>query len=135
MNRKTIFPALVQQDLTLKFVNIVPLKNHLLQFRGQMVAVTVDKLRKKRSSDQNRYYWGVVIEMIAAECGYRSGEEKEAIHLEMKRRFLPTNGPLRLPASTEKLSTAEFAEYVEAVKRWAAEYLKIYIPEPNEVDY
>ena len=34
--------------------------------------------------------------------------------------------------STTDLSTAEFNNYIEVVRKWAAENLDIYIPDPNE---
>jgi len=34
--------------------------------------------------------------------------------------------------STTELSKSEFGDFIEDVKQWAAEYLNVIIPEPNQ---
>ena len=53
----------------------------------------------------------------------------------MKMKFLRIHEDTDLPSvrSTAKLSTVEFAEYVEQVRRLAAE-MGCYIPDPGGVD-
>lgn len=131
---KEVFAAEVREDLTLRFINPAKFKQHLLPLKGQLVMVTAEKLRKHRTDDQNRYYRGVVLKLIGDHCGYRGSEELEALHHEMKRRFLPNRGRLNIPVSTTALNTAEMTEYIENVRRWAAEELQLYIPDPNEVE-
>ena len=130
---KTIFYATVKEDLSISFLNVAKVKQHILPFRGQTVEVTIEKRRKRRTDNQNSYYWGVVIRTIANECGYRSDEELAAVHAELKKKFLPHNGKLALPQSTTTLNTADFTEYIEKVRAWAATELGIYIPDPNEI--
>lgn len=130
---KTVFPARVNDDLTIQYINPARIKQHLLHLRGQLVEVTVEKLRKHRSEEQNRYYRGVVLKMIADHCGYRGAEELEALHQEFRRRFLPKRGELNIPVSTTGLNTKEFSEYIDIIRQWADEQLKLYIPEPGEI--
>lgn len=130
---KHVFFATVEEDLTLRFLNVAAWKTHLLKFKGKTVQVTAENLRKVRSTEQNAYYWGVVVRMIADHCGYRTAEEVQGVHEELRRKFLTGHGPLSVTPSTASLSTEEFSEYVEAVRRWAADELGIYIPDPNEV--
>lgn len=130
---KTIFYATVKEDLSISFLNIAKVKQHILPLRGQTVEVTIEKRRKRRTDNQNSYYWGVVIRTIANECGYRSDEELAAVHAELKKKFLPHNGKLAIPQSTTKLNTAEFTRYIEAVRDWAVSELGIYIPDAGEV--
>ena len=129
---KTIFYATVGEDLTMKFLNVAKVKTHLLPLRGQTVEITIEKRKKRRTDSQNSYYWGVVIKMIADTCGYRTSEEYAGIHSELKQKFLPKTGRLKIAKSTSLLNTAEFNQYIEDVRRWAAEELGIYIPDPNE---
>lgn len=131
---KPTFAAEVLEDLTLRFINPAKLKQHLLPLKGQIVMVTAEKLRKHRTDDQNRYYRGVVLKMIADHSGYSGQEELEALHYEMRRRFLPNRGRLNIPVSTTALDTVEMTEYIENIRRWAAEELQLYIPDPNEVE-
>ena len=132
MGIKPTFAAEVRDDLTLRFINPAKIKQHLLPLKGQLVMVTAEKLRKHRTDDQNRYYRGVVLKTIADNCGYRGSEELEALHQEMRRRFLPKRGRLNIPVSTTDLNTQEMTDYIEAIRDWAATELGIYVPEPNE---
>lgn len=129
---KTLFFATVGDDLSLNFLNVAKLKTHLLKLKGLTVEVTVERRRKIRSNEQNAYYHGVVLKLIADECGYRGEAELEGLHEELKRMFLPKSGRLNIVKSTASLSTVEFSEYIEKVRAWAAEELGIYIPDPNE---
>ena len=131
---KPTFAAEVLEDQTLRFINPAKLKQHLLPLKGQIVMVTAEKLRKHRTDDQNRYYRGVVLKTIADHSGYSGQEELEALHYEMRRRFLPNRGRLNIPVSTTALDTVEMTEYIENIRRWAAEELQLYIPDPNEVE-
>jgi len=130
---KPIFIARVMPDLTLNFLNVARLKQHLLPLRGELVEVTAEKQRRHRTSPQNNYYFGVVLKMIGDHCGYRGAEEIDALHQEMRRRFLPKRGSLSIPVSTTSLNTVEMNEYIDSIKQWAAEELQLYIPEPDEV--
>lgn len=130
---KRTFVAVVEDDLTLRFINPAEFKNHLLPFKGLRVEVTAEKQIRRRSDDQNRYYRGVVLKMIADHCGYRGSDEIEGLHQEMRRKFLPKRGSLNIPVSTSTLNTIEFGEFIENIRRWAAADLMLYIPDPNEV--
>lgn len=100
---------------------------------------------KKRTDRQNRYYFGVVLPMITEEiAGSQVAAEKEEVHRLLARHFLGTSedieGPfiggiafLKTP-STTSLNTVEFTEYIEAVRKWAAEFLNLDIPDPKRVD-
>ena len=133
MGIKPVFAAEVQDDLTLRFINPAKIKQHLLPLKGQLVMVTAEKLRKHRTDAQARYYRGVVLKTIADNCGYRGSEELEALHQEMRRRFLPKRGCLNIPVSTAALNTQEMSDYIEAIRDWAAMQLGLYVPAPNEV--
>ena len=106
---------------------------HVRRFAGDEVAVTVRKHRHSRTLAQNRYYWGVVIALIAEHCGYEPDEMHECLAM----RFLrieddPITGAPRRKR-TPKCNTQEFGEYLESCIRFAAE-LGVVIPNPNHVE-
>lgn len=108
------------------------LTRHLQALRGKSVTMTVKPFRKHRTDRQSRYYFGVVVPLIAEHCGY----EKEEMHELLAMRFLrmdddPVTGSPRRK-HTPETDTKEFAEYVDACIRLASE-LGVYIPDPGEV--
>jgi hypothetical protein len=96
----------------------------------------IKKYNRLRSNDQNEYYWWVVIKILSLETGY----EEEEMHEILKSMFLSEKERLRwdrrkkvtITKSTSALSTKEFEEFLEKVRRWAAKTLSCYIPLPNE---
>ena len=40
---------------------------------------------------------------------------------------------IKKPLSTANLSTSEFEAYLEKVRRWASQFLSLYVPLPNEI--
>lgn len=102
---------------------------------GKRVELTVKRHRKNRTLPQNNYYWGVVVPMVGDAIGE---SDLEAIHEVLKREhnyYIKPVGKqeIRVPMSTADLNTAEFEEYLEKIRRWASEWLSLYIPLPNEV--
>lgn len=98
------------------------------------VVITVDKPKRKATGKAKRYYWGVVVGDIVTE----TGNDKEMVHEFLKRKFVDPliayMGEEEIKVWTTKhLSTAEQEEFHEKCRLWAAEFLKITIPLPNEV--
>jgi hypothetical protein len=92
----------------------------------------VKRKTKGRSSRQNKYYWGIVVPMIAKEVGYDFNIE---VHEALKFMFLKqTKNGLTSLRSTSDLKTTEFEDYTSQCRKWASEFLNLYIPLPNEVD-
>lgn len=84
-----------------------------------------------RSLQQNRYYFGVVVDLIAAYTGYTIDEAHEALKMKfllVKRQGLPDT-----VQSTARLTKDQFCEYIEKIQRWAASELGCYIPNPDEI--
>lgn len=105
------------------------LKKYLLSLGDLEVQVLVEKKKKWRSDNQNRYYWGVVIDILGSELGYNPEEMHEAL----KWQFLRVEGG-KIPTvkSTASLSTVEFEDYMGQIRTWASIEFGVYIPEPNE---
>lgn len=104
---------------------------------GRDVWVTVARQQHNRTMDQNKYYWGVVI----AECASYCGLDRDEMHEALKAKFLPVrhvellNGlKLDTPPTTKTLTVEEFTEYIESIKRWAAQWLHLSIPDANQVE-
>jgi len=102
---------------------------------GTHLDVTIRKHKEKRTNDQNRYYFGVVIPILADFFGHDSAE---AMHEDLKLKFNPVDSKLdkskKIGGSTTKMSTVDFysAEnsYIERIVRWASIEYSIYIPPP-----
>ena len=104
----------------------------LSRFEGQRIELTIRKERHVRSLSQNKYYWGVIIEILSANFGY----EREEMHEALKFKFLKKHGDTDLVTvgSTAKLSTAEFTEYIDEIIRWASTEYQVVIPSADGLD-
>ena len=109
-----------------------------VKLHGKPVKVVVSSLTKKklRSVEQNNYYWGVVLKILAEDLGYIGPGEKEDLHNELRSIFLVRTGKLGQPTveSTTRLSTELFEKYLEAIRNFAKERFGIIIPMPNEAE-
>jgi azurin len=95
------------------------------------VDVVIKKHRNKRSAEQNRYYFGVVLKMISDMTGHSAYD----LHCHFKHHLLRKKDT-RLTAhkSTTGLDTKEFSDYIESIKLFAKARLNLRIPSPDEVD-
>src|SRR5690606_15004888 len=102
--------------------------NQYLESLTGRIEVVVKKFRKSRSDNENRYYWGVVVELLSKELGY----EREEMHEALKWQFLRDESR-KIPTvrSTADLSTVEFEDYLSRIRRWASIEMEINIPLPN----
>ena len=110
------------------------------QMADKRVTVTVELYQRKRTTLQNSYYWPVLV------CGIHSqlvadgwDITKEQVHHDLKAKFAvkeiyntETGEVKQVVRSTTELSTVEFNDFCENIRRWAAETLEIILPEPNE---
>lgn len=93
--------------------------------------VSVSRKKKRRSLDQNEYYWGVVLNIVSKELGYQTDE----MHEVFRYKFLQdTIWDFEILRSTKDLSTTEFEDYLEEIRFYCNTELWIYIPLPNEPD-
>jgi hypothetical protein len=106
----------------------------LQEHEGKSVRVHVRADKRERSSKQNAYLFGVCYRLIAEHLGYETDDIHElmkAKFLEPKRLAIPDDGDVEIPASTRRLNTVEFSKYTENIRRWAAQFLSVNIPDPN----
>lgn len=110
----------------------------LKRMRDGEVLVTVSRKRATRSTQANRYYWGVVVELLSEHTGYTPDE----VHELLKSRFIPKklavvdgNGEVKgefvIGGTTTSMNKLEFGEFCESIRRWAAEELGVVIPDPD----
>jgi len=107
----------------------------LKNLKGKNV-IQIKKWRKPRSSQENRYYWKIIVGTLAMEFGYTEQE----MHFELKRMFLSYQKPniktgelTTFIRSTTDLDTMEAEAYYEQIRIWALSEYTIYLPLPNEI--
>lgn len=93
--------------------------------------VEIQYSKKIRSLNQNRYYWGVVVKIIADHTGYLS----EEAHQILAKKFLSyQTTDFVFVLSTAKLNSFDFEKYLDKCRTWAKEEMDVHIPMPNEID-
>ena len=101
---------------------------YLKTFEGKHVDLIIKLPSKDRSHQQNRYYWGVIVDIVGKELGYSPDETHEAFKIKF---LLDRRGKIPTIRSTATLTTKEFEEYLENIKMWASEFLGIVLPDPE----
>lgn len=105
---------------------------HVRSLAGKHVELILRKRKTKRSSQANRYYFGVVVKLFAEHCGYEPDEMHEALAMRFLRiEDCPITGAPRRKR-TPDTDSQEFAEYVDRCIRLAAEH-GVVIPDPQQV--
>jgi len=128
-----IFTGHVRTDGKWEIDDPEGLRAEIARLAGKRIEVVVRRQHSQRSSQQNRYYWGVIVDLLGKELGY----DPDEMHDALRAKFLTTpaegDGLPHIKSTTE-LSTSDMEDYHERIRRWADEFLHIYIPLPNEVD-
>jgi hypothetical protein len=114
----------------LKLANPDGFKTYLSSLRGECELI-LRKWKRRRSGQQNNFYWGVVVPLVCEHTGYTDEEAHEALKFKFlrkkdEREFLPTT------RSTAELSTVEFEDYLAKIVLWAGQELQVYIPPPEK---
>lgn len=101
--------------------------------------VLVERWSETRSQQQNRYYHGVVVELLADYWGLDHDDAHELIKLHCNPKIITVlnkeSGELQeetIGASTAKLSKENWSKFIERCQRWAAEEFNVVIPDPNQ---
>jgi len=123
--------------------NINQIVEAVSSFEGKECLFTIEPIKKNRSNQQNRFYWGTVITLVQHGLKEATGEYRTAenIHYNiLLKMFAPEKELVNIESGqilTEKISSSEmtttqFMEYILEIQRWASEFLNIDIPNPNE---
>jgi hypothetical protein len=122
------------RNLILKAIN---------SYEGKDVLITFEKPKKHRSNNQNAYYWGVVLSIIQTGLLDATGELRNVndIHYNiLLPMFAPINDITNLDTgeivseriTSSEMTTTQFMEFILDIQKWAAEFLSVDIPNPNE---
>ena len=102
------------------------------------VTVVIEKVKKNRSIQQNRYLFGVCYKLISEHTGFST----EECHQIFKKMFLSYSKKSKITGkekvfirSTTSLKTDAMDAYIEEVKQFASMELQIFIPDPTQVKY
>lgn len=111
------------------------------QFNGMDVLLTFEKPKKKRSNNQNSYYWGVLIPLTKKAILDTWGEvwSIEKTHSYLKENFCfyekvneSTGEVIKVPKSTTENTTTEMEFYHLEIRKHLLEWFNVDAPEPNE---
>lgn len=122
----------------LKLVNRKLLTQWLADNHNKNVVLTIERKKKKRSNQQCRYWFGVVVPMVQAGINDLGNDySKEETHEFLKSKFntkeveISEGHYIDIPLSTARLGTMEFMELIARVQQFASEMLGIVIPDPE----
>jgi hypothetical protein len=110
-------------------------------FNGSDVVITIDKVKKKRSNNQNAFYWGVLIPLMQQGAKDTWGESwsVDKAHKHLSKLFvfhesvnIKTGLITQTPKSTTELTTTDWEVYVTEISIYLLENFDIDAPEPNQ---
>ena len=118
------------------------IRDLLRRLEGKKVRVSVQEHKRKRSCNQNAFYWAVVVPMVLEMFrGAGNDCDEELVHHYLKEHVGglvsivrdPSGTPKTVVGSTTALSTQEFEDYLERIRAWAAAF-GVEIPLPRELN-
>ncbi len=143
------WPVKIAEDGKVLFHDKEAWERFKIPFRGKDMDLILKHRVKERSRQEEKYYWAVVVRMVAEEMGIGRQEAHELmanLFLSVEEKT-PAGFRYKRVISTTELSDKRYDEYVfkECIP-WAARPteddglsedsgLALYIPLPNEVDY
>ena len=94
----------------------------------------------KRSEQQNRYYFGIVVPLVQEGIAHLGTElSKQETHEFLKGKFnyteiinKETGEYIQVPRSTTILNKEAFSEYIAKIQQFSAEFLNVVIPDPGQ---
>lgn len=117
------------------------IKKAVKEFEGKDVFFGIRRRSKKRSNQQNAFYWSVWIPILQNAFKdtqgefYTEDETHEALKLACNYREVPnpeTGEMTRFPISSTKLDTYEWEkEFKQKIRQLAMDFFNIDLPEPE----
>lgn len=92
--------------------------------------------KPNRTTAQNKYYWGVVLETIYNEIdgSYTKEQLHETFKKELNPKLTEIGGKMiEHGGSTKEMTKEEFITFVEKVKAWALEVLEVRVLGPEDL--
>lgn len=142
------WPVKITESGKIEFENKDQWDNFKIPFYGKEMTLILKKRTKDRSRQEEKFYWAVVVQMVATEMEVT----RESAHHLMAEMFLTTeeragNGTrYKRVLSTTELGDKAYRAYWEKCIHWAAlptadeglsqdSGLNLFVPFPNESDY
>lgn len=139
---KTEIYADVRDDGTLSEGKRLEAHKAIKVHAGKRVKLTIERAYNKRSVSQNDYFHMVIDSYVCQgliDAGWNEARDRKWAKEFVKREVLmrevvnEKTGEVKwMPRPTSGLTTTEFMELIADLQQWAAEYLSIVIPDPNE---
>lgn len=121
VTRSQTFAATIKKDIANQVKKLIIKSTRFYQYQlnkfkdGEEVTLEVHNQKPKRSEQQNRYYWGAYLPLIAEETGEKN---LDRLHELFKGKFLTLGvvdvlgQKVRMKKSTTELSISEFCQYI-----------------------
>lgn len=117
------------------------IKDAIATFEGKQIVIKIEKAKKKRSTQQNRFYYGVIIPIVQ-NCLKDAGHimTSESTHDLIKLKFLKealfvneeTGEVIERIKSTTELSTSQFMDLLAEINNFTFEYFGVSLPSPTD---
>lgn len=117
------------------------IKDAIATFENKQIVIKIEKFKKKRSTQQNRFYYGVIIPIVQ-NCLKEAGHvmTNESTHDLIKLKFLKetlfvnenTGEVIERIKSTTELSTSQFMDLLAEINNFTFDYFGVLLPSPNE---
>lgn len=110
------------------------ISNDVKHFEGKRIHITIEKLKSKRSTQQNKFYW-VLVTILASEIGYDKLEMHDLIKFKFLRTekvFEKTGEIFEYLKSTTELNKTDFADFIGNLQRWSAETFNVILPDAGQ---
>ena len=129
----------VSSDGKLPLIISQNIKKELLFFKNKHVQINIKGIGNNRSTKQNKYYWGVVIDDITLAINEAGGSIRPTMVHELLKNELGIhemitvgNTQKEVCKSTAEYNPKEFEDYLEKCRAWAVDILNIEINLPKE---
>lgn len=117
------------------------IKDAIATFEGKQIVIKIEKFKKKRSTQQNRFYFGIILPIVQ-NCLKEAGHvmTNESTHDLIKLKFLKetlfvnedTGEVIERIKSTTELSTSQFMDLLAEINNFTFEYFGVSLPSPND---
>ena len=121
--------------------NVNLIKDAIQTFEGKQIVIKIEKFKNKRSTQQNRFYYGIVVPIVQ-NCLKEAGHimTNESTHDLIKLKFLKetlfvnetTGEVIERIKSTTELSTSQFMDLLAEINNFTFEYFGVTLPSPND---
>nr|WP_315026021.1 hypothetical protein [uncultured Chryseobacterium sp.] len=118
------------------------IRNAIKQFEGKDIKIVFKRNYKKRSNNENAFYWGVWIPILQRAILETWGEIRDAndvheiikLNCNYEEKINEDTGSfIRVPKSSTELNTYEWEfEFKQKIRQFALEFFNVTLPEPNE---